>query len=373
MTALRPTRAEISLDALRHNLATLRQLVGPGVGIMAVVKADAYGHGGVAVARALEAERVDWLGVALPEEGLEVRAAGVATPILCLGGFWPGQEHDVVAAGLTPAIYRVDQLDTLNAAAAAAGKQVAFHLKVDTGMGRLGVPAAALDDFVSGLGRFTHCECEGLMTHFASSDVPGLIAYSEQQLARYHDAAALLERHGIALRWRHLANSATTHAFPEARGNLVRPGATLYGFKRDVLAPRPPDLDLRPVMRLRSTVEFLKRVGAGESLGYGCTFTTARDSIVATIPIGYADGVRRALSNCGQVLVHGSPAPIIGRVSMDLTLIDVTDIDGVSLGDEVVLFGEDALRVEHVAATAGTISYEVTCGVSKRVPRVYAG
>jgi alanine racemase len=370
MTGLRPTRAEISLANLRHNFRTVADLVGPEVAVMGVVKANAYGHGAVEVAGSLAAEGASWLGVALPEEGIALREAGIDLPILCLGGFWDGQEALVLDYGLTPAVSRADQLVRLDAEAGRRGVTAVYHLKVDTGMGRLGVPAAGLEAFLAAAATLRRVACEGLMTHLSSADTPALDEFTRGQIARYHDVLELVERHGLAPRWRHLASGAGAHAFPEARGNLVRPGAVLYGLKRDILAPKPPDLPLRPVMRLVTRVEHLKRVPAGTPLGYGCTFATERESVVATVPAGYADGVRRALSNRGWVGVRGDRAPIVGRVSMDLTILDVTGVEDAALGDEVVVFGEGGPAVEEVAETAGTISYEITCGVSSRVPRL---
>ena len=367
-TGTRPTRAEVSLESVRHNFRVVRDLV--GVDVLGVVKANAYGHGAVEVARALVDEGAAWLGVALPEEGVALREAGLDAPILCMGGFWDRQEALVLDFDLTPGVSRADQLARLDAEAARRGRTAAFHLKVDTGMGRLGVPAADLDAFLASAARLGHVACEGLMTHLSSADTPALDAFTREQIDRFHDALDLLGRHGIEPRWRHLANGAAAHAFPEARGNLVRPGAVLYGLKRDILAPVEPDLDLRPAMRFVTSVEHLKTVPAGTPLGYGCTFATARESRIATVPAGYADGVRRALSNRGTMGVGGGMAPIVGRVSMDLTILDVTDVADVALGDEVVVFGPGGPSAEETAATAGTISYEITCGVSARVPRV---
>lgn len=370
MTGLRPTRAEISVASLRHNFRVVGALVGPEVAVMGVVKANAYGHGMVDAARAFVVEGAAWLGVALPEEGVTLREAGIDTPILCLGGFWDGQARLLLDFGLTPAISRADQLERLDAEAGRRGVTAPYHLKVDTGMGRLGVPAAELDGFLSGAAALRRVECEGLMTHVSSADVPALDGFTREQISRYHDALALVERHGLAPRWRHLANGATTYAFPEARGNLVRPGAILYGLQRDTIAPAGPGLPLEPVMRLVSRIEHLKTVPAGTPLGYGCTFTTPRESRIATAPVGYADGVRRSLSNRGAMGVRGHLAPVVGRVSMDLTILDVTDVPDVALGDDVVAFGRGGPSAEEVAETAGTISYEITCGVSARVPRL---
>jgi alanine racemase len=367
----RPTRAEISLGSVRHNFDVVRGLVGPEVAVMGVVKADAYGHGAVPVARELAGAGAAWLGVALPEEGAALRAAGLELPILCMGGFWEGQEALVLDAELTPALYRVDQLERLDAEAGRRGVTARYHLKVDTGMGRLGVLAAELGAFLGRVARLRRVECEGLMTHLASSDVPDLAWYSRLQVERYGEALAAVEAAGLSPRWRHLANGASLHAFPEARGNLVRPGAILYGLRKDILSPDGPKVDLRPAMRFATRVERLERVPAGTRLGYGCTFETHRESAIATVPAGYADGVRRGLSNRGVAVVRGVRAPIAGRVSMDLTILDVTDVPGAALGDEAAFFGDGIVSAEDVAADAGTISYEITCGISARVPRVY--
>jgi alanine racemase len=367
----RPTRAEIALEHVRWNFEAVRALVGPDVSVLGVVKADAYGHGAVPVAETLAAAGAAWLGVALPEEGAALRAAGLDLPILCMGGFWDGQEGGVLDADLVPALYRVDQLERLDAEAGRRGTTARYHLKVDTGMGRLGVPAASLASFLDRVARLRRVECDGLMTHLASSDVPDLAWYSRLQVERYGEALAAVEAAGLSPRWRHLANSATSNAFPEARGNLVRPGAVLYGLRRDILSPEGPPMDLKPAMRFVTRVERLERVPSGTRLGYGCTFETARESAIATVPAGYADGVRRGLSNRGGAVVRGVRAPIVGRVSMDLTILDVTDVPGAALGDEAVFFGDGVISAEDVAAEVGTISYEITCGVSARVPRVY--
>jgi alanine racemase len=233
------------------------------------------------------------------------------------------------------------------------------------------VPAAELGPFLDRIARLRRVECEGLMTHLASSDVADLAWFSRLQVDRFEEALALAEASGLSPRWRHLANSATLHAFPEARGNLVRPGAVLYGLQGDILSPVGPRLELQPAMRFTTRIIQLKRVPAGARLGYGCTFETARESAIATVAAGYADGVRRGLSNRGVAVVRGRRAPIVGRVSMDLTILDVTDVEEVSLGDEAVFFGDGSVTVEEVAAAAGAISYEITCGISQRVPRVY--
>ena len=372
-TARRPTWAEIDLDALANNLCVIRESVGAEVKVMAAVKADAYGHGAVACARRLEAEGVDWFGVALPEEGIELRAAGITRPILCLGGFWEGQQNACLEQNLTPAIYRVEMIEGLDRAARESGVVADVHVKIDTGMGRLGVRSDDVAQFCDALSGFRHIQVDGLMTHLAAADDPGQ-DFTKAQLERFELAVRTFRERGYAPTYIHAANSAAAFAYPQARGNMVRPGGTLYGFSRDVLPPQIATPPLQAVMSPRSRIVLLKKVGKGEKLGYGCSYGTTRESLIATIPIGYDDGYRRALSSRGRVIVRGEFALVVGRVSMDLTLIDVTDVPGVSPGDRVTLIGRDgdlSITAEEVAEAAGTISYEITCGISTRVPREY--
>ncbi len=361
------------MPALKHNYLTIKSHLSAGAQLMAVVKANAYGHGAVECARALESIGADWFGVALVEEGIELRQAGIAQPIFCLGGFWRGQAEDVIARDLTVAVYRLDQAEELNERACALGRTVNFHLKIDTGMGRLGIQLDEVAEFARSLQQFDHIKLDGVMTHFADADSVEP-AYTEQQIARYDEAVGILRQLGFDPSWRHLANSAGIHAYPQSHGNLARVGAAMYGLSRDVLSPRLAPFDLRPVMSLHSRIVMLKTLPAGTSLGYGRAFTTARESLIATLPLGYADGLRRAHSNNGSVLVRGCFAPIVGRVSMDLTIIDVTDVPNVELGDEVILIGEQnglKISAEDLAERIGTISYEIVTGVSARVPRVF--
>ena len=370
----RPTWAEIDLGALASNFRAVKGLVGEGVGVMCVVKADAYGHGAVACARRLEGEGARWFAVALPEEGAELREAGVRAPVLCLGGFWEGQAELCVRHGLTPVIYRVDAAEALDRAARDAGRAAEIHVKIDTGTGRLGVRRGEAAEFAARLGGFKNLRVGGLLTHFAAADEPERDEFTGEQIEHFRAAAETFRAAGHAPAVEHLSNSAATFAHAAARGSLVRPGGVLYGLWRDVLQPKDRRAPLRPVMSLRTCVALLKRVPAGETLGYGRTFQLKRDSLIATLPAGYADGYPRALSNRGRVIVRGRFAPVVGRVSMDLTLLDVTDVPGVSLDDEVTLLGErDGLTIpaEELAKLCDTISYEITCGVSRRVPRRY--
>ncbi|MCA1635649.1 MAG: alanine racemase [Acidobacteria bacterium] len=369
----RPTWAEIDLDALAANFREVRRVVGGGVRVMGVLKADAYGHGAVACARRLDAEGAEWFGVATPEEGLELRRAGLGQRVLSFGGFWEGQAELCVRERIVPVVYRLDMAEALDAAARTAGVSAPVHVKVDTGMGRLGVRHDEAAEFASRLRALSHVRVEGLMTHFAAADEPGRDCFTEDQLKRFREAAAAFREHGHALVYEHMANSAAAFAHPEARGNMVRPGGVLYGLWRDVLPTLAEKPSLLPVMAVRSRVTLLKRVHRGETLGYGCSFEASREMLVATIPAGYHDGYARALSNRGRAILRGTYAPVVGRVSMDLTLVDVTGVRGVELGDRVTLLGTDgelSIPAEDVAKTAGTISYEITCGISARVPRL---
>lgn len=379
----RPTWAEIDLGALAANFrevrAAARRQRGPDFSMMSVVKADAYGHGAVRCARALASAGSDWFAVALPEEGVELREAGIKQPILVLGGFWEGQLGACLKHDLVPVIYRLDMAEALDRLARESGRAASAHVEVDTGMNRLGMRDENVAEFADALAKFSHVRVEGLMTHFAAADEPARDDFTKRQIARFGDARRTFVARGFELKYTHHSNSAGTLTLPRgAHVNLVRPGGVLYGLWRDVLPPTPESeafaRRLCAVLAWRTRVTLLKRVAAGETLGYGCTFETNRESLIATVPVGYHDGYPRSLSNRGHVIVRGRPAPIVGRVSMDVTIVDVTDVSGVQLGDVVTLIGRDGdeeLSAEAVAADAGTISYEITCGVGARVKRYY--
>jgi len=370
----RPTWAEVNLGAIRANLGALRGLMAPGIKVLGVVKADAYGHGMVPVARALESAGVDMLGIVMVEEGVRLREAGIALPILMMGSIPEDETEALVAHDLRPTVGDVETLERLDGAARAAGKRVAVHLKVDTGMNRLGVrseEAVALAERI--LGR-PSLALEGLYTHFACADTPGDRA-TREQLKRFRAVLAELDRRGIRAETIHAANSSALATMPETHFDMVRPGLALYG----ALACRAPDgLDLRPALALRSRVAHLKRVRRGEGVSYGHTWRAQRDSVVGLLPIGYGDGYPWALSNKGQVRIGEGPAarlaPVVGRVCMDATLVDLTDVPRPEVGLAATLIEADAespLRVSAVARLAGTIPYEILTGLAKRIPRVY--
>jgi alanine racemase len=370
----RPTWAEIDLDNLAFNFRSARKFVGTRLKYMAVVKADAYGHGSIECAKRLETEGADWFGVALPEEGVELRKAGIRKLILCFGGFWNGQELAALNYNLTPAVFDIDKARRLHEVAKGRGTAIAIHVKVDTGMGRIGVRYDQVSDFAEKLRELDHLRVEGVMTHFAAADDLGEREYTELQIKRFDEAVATFREKGFSPSYLDLANSPGAVANPGSRGNMVRLGGVLYGLGGDVLPEGIDKPELRPVMSLHTRIAQLKRVPAGETIGYGRTFSTQTDSLIATVPVGYEDGYRRSLSNVGRAIVGAEYVPVAGRISMDWTMLDVTGVDGVELGDEVVLIGRrgDArITAEDLARATGTISYEVTCSIDRRVPRVY--
>ncbi len=374
----RPTWATVNLDTLAKNFRSIRERVSSDVQIMSMVKADAYGHGAVQCARRLVVEGTDWFGVALPEEGVELREAGIQQPILCVGGFWNDQAALCLKERLTPVVYRMDMIEALDHAARDADITVDMHLKVDTGMGRLGFRWDQLADVVGDIGKFRNVRVDGVLTHFAAADDAACQPLTQDQIKRFNRSVALFREHGHQPRYLHLANSAAIYGTREAWGNMVRPGGALYGLWRDVLPISVADPKLSGIMSLHSQISLLKWVPAGETIGYGCTFEASRKSLIATLPIGYHDGYMRGLSNRSNVIVCGAFVPVVGRVSMDLTLIDVTDVSGVEVNDVVTLLGSPAgsvlnISAEELARVAGTLSYEVTCGIGQRVPRVYVG
>lgn len=366
--ALRPTRAEISIAAIAHNLGYVKSRCEAQV--LAVVKADAYGHGMARVAKGLAGQPgLLGFGVALAEEGLDLRLAGIGGPILVLNGVYGGAHRRVLDADLWPVVYDIDEV---RAFAEAADGPFGVHLKVDTGMSRLGVPFYELDAFLDALDGVPNARLDGVMTHLASADVDEDAAGAQtfEQLARFEQAMSAIRARGHAPKWVHAANSAGTLRFPRAQYDMVRTGVVLYGVSPDGQV----DAQLKPAMRLRSEVIALRHLRPGDAVGYNGTFVAERPLRLATVPVGYGDGIMRTLSNRGSMLVGGMRCPIVGNVSMDLTTLDVSEVEGVSVGDEVVILGEqgdEVIHAEELAGWAGTIGYEVLTNISRRVPRVY--
>jgi alanine racemase len=370
----RPTWTEINLDNLAFNFHSAKRFIGNAVKYMAVVKADGYGHGAVECARRLEAESIDWFGVALPEEGIELRKSGIRKLILCLGSFWEGQEIAILNYNLTPVIYRIENAESLNRAAEERGTSVDIHIKIDTGMGRIGVRFDEVAGFADRIKSLPALRLQGLMTHFASADDLGQNEFTALQIDRFNRAVSIFEEKGFHPVYKDLANSPGAVVHPESRQTMVRLGGILYGLGGDVLPKNVEKPELRPVLSLHSRIAHLKTVPEGETLGYGRTFRTEKESLIATIPIGYQDGYSRVLSNTGRVIVGGAVVPVVGRISMDWTLIDVSDVPNAGVGDEVILIGErDGLSIpaEELARKTDTISYEITCGINRRVVRRY--
>jgi alanine racemase len=359
--AVRPTRAEVNLAALRHNLRVVAKHAGaPARQVWPVLKADGYGHGAPAVARTLERAGAQGFCVALLEEAVELRDAGIRTPILVMGGY-QGAYEEVAHRRVIPVVYDAGQLESLGRATRAAGETIDVHLKVDTGMGRLGVRMEDLEAFAGRLATWPEIRVAGLMTHLACADAPDP-TFTNDQVARFEEATTRLERAGVKAPLRHAANSAAVLR-GQALYDLVRPGVAIFGVS-------PFSRELRPVMRVRSEIVDLRTIKAGETVGYGALFRATRETRIATLPIGYADGLSRQLSNKGHVVVRGVRAPIVGAISMDMSMIDVTDIAGVELRDEVTVLG-GGISAEEIAQHAGTIAWEVLTSISRRVPRFY--
>jgi alanine racemase len=366
----RPTMAQVNLDALTHNYAEVVRHA-EGRSILVVVKAGAYGHGSIPVSRRLLQLGADMLGVALVEEARELRAAGIHAPILVMGTEFPEQAEAVLELRLTPVLATMSFARALSAVAGTLKTNVPVHVKIDTGMGRIGIPPEEAPDFIAALGRLPGIDVQGLMTHFADADLRDK-EYASKQLDRFELLIAELSARGITIPVRHAANSAAILDYRRALFTMVRPGLMLYGY--NPLEAGVEKADLRPVLSLVTRVAFLKQVPTGVPISYGRTFVTKRKSLIATLPIGYADGYSRRLSNIGEALVRGVRVPVVGRVCMDMCMIDVTGVPGIAEGDSVVLIGSQAderITADDIAKKTGTIAYEVLCGISSRVPRIY--
>jgi len=383
--ATRPTWAEVSLTALRQNFRVVQKHVGANVTVCAVVKADAYGHGAVECSRALESEGARWLGVTSLDEAIPLREAGILANILLMTGFWRGEEAEIIRLRLTPTVWEPWHIEVMNAAASALGvAQQPVHLKVDTGMGRLGVAVEQLPAVLAALKAAKHLMLEGLSTHLASSEIMDAPSVAEQERA-FEIARKMVADAGMEPKFVHMANTAAVISRRETWADktgksMVRPGVALYGYYlpfqragREV-SGGTLRLPVKPILTWKTRILSLRNFGANQPLGYGATYVTKEPAHVAVLPVGYADGYNRQLSNRGRVIVREHYAPIVGRISMDLTLVDVTGIPGVAVGDEVILLGVgDGLSVDALehAELANSTPYEILCNISKRVPRRY--
>ncbi len=371
------TWAEVSLKSLADNFHAVQKHVGDAVTICAVVKADGYGHGAVESARALESEGAKWLGVTDAAEGWALRGAGTKARILLMTGIWKGEEDGIVAQNLTPTVWEPWHIELLERAAQKRQAVLPVHLKIDTGMNRLGAPTAALPLVCEKLAASHHLTLEGVSTHFASAEVLDS-EEAMRQAKRFEDGLELVQSYGLHPTFIHMGNSAAMSARPETWKTMVRPGIALYGYSLPFVrggeaAPVPP-LPLCPVLSWKTRVLTVKEVAAGEAVGYMGTFITKQRSRIAVLPVGYADGYPRLLSNRARVIVGGEYAPVVGRVSMDLTIVDVSQIRGVAVGDEVILIGksnEKTVDAVELARLCESVPYEILCGLSQRVPRVY--
>ena len=397
-TYSRPNWAEVARSALRHNFRALQKHVGPGVTICSVVKCDAYGHGYAECARVIEAEGGQWFGVTSTDEGVALREAGITGRVLILVGAWRGEEEDVLHYSLTPALSRIGELETFARAAQRIGfaRRVAVHLKVDTGMSRLGLPMPELESFAEELRQTPEIDLEGVFSHLASSEVlddPG----TENQIRHFDEVLRVLKQNGVDPPIRHLANSSAAIGRPESWHNFVRPGLAIYGYELPQIkrhgssSAAAKSLDLQPVLQWKTRVISLRDVPAGQALGYGGTYITSAAARIAVIAAGYGDGYSRknsyprnganALHANGpsgelrsSVLIRGQRAPVVGRVSMDLTSIDVSRVVGCEIGDEVVLIGrsgDEQITASDLARWSETLPYEVLCNLSERVLRRY--
>ncbi len=371
--------AEVNLDAIRHNLQALRKQLWKPTRIMAVVKADAYGHGVTHVAQHMLESGADYLAVSLLDEAIELRQLGIHAPILILSYTDPRRASEIVKYELTQTVYSTELLEALEQAGTYLGRLVRVHIKVDTGMSRLGLhPDQRGLDFVQAIARLAHIEVEGIFTHFASADEADP-TFTRLQFSRFLDFCEQLQKRGVQIPLRHCCNSAATLRFPEMHLDMVRPGLLLYGHLPDCCE------DFReaylPAMSLKSTVIMSKRIARGSSVSYGRIFTAEEERQILTIPIGYADGYSRRMSERAEVLIRGQRCPIVGRICMDSCMVDATELAGPvpEIGEEVLLFGrqrdpegrEQELQVEELATWADSVSYEMLCMIGKRVPRVY--
>lgn len=368
---MRNTWVEIDLSAIRHNIREIRRITSPQAEIMAVVKANAYGHGVVPVASTLLANGANSLAVAVPEEGIYLREQGISVPILLLGLTLPEQAEEIVRFNLTPTVATWESAAALSSTAVRLGRTVSVFVKIDTGMHRIGLQVDAAVSFIQNLLTLKGLAVQGLFTHFSMSDMRDK-SYTRRQFSGFEQVLAGLYRQGIKVPLKSTANSAAVLELPGTHLDIVRPGIILYGLAPS--AEVSASISLKPAMQFKTRVVYVKRLPSGSKISYGGTYTTPAEAVIATLPVGYADGYNRLLSNQGEVLIQGRRCPVVGRVCMDQITVDVTHLPTVSLGEEAVLFGKQGdaeISVNEIAQKLNTINYEVVCWVSGRVPRRY--
>ncbi len=365
--------AEIDLGALAYNMRSIRARTEKTAMVTAVIKSDAYGHGAVMAAETLLKNGADRFAVATVSEAVELRNAGITVPILILGATVAEEAEEIVRRDITPAVFTFEYAQALSAEAVRQSKTVTVHIKLDTGMSRIGYVAGADDNAVTDeiirISRLDNVFVEGIFSHLSTADESDH-AYTRAQFARFTAVCDLLEKKGVKIPVRHIANSAAIMMFPEMHLDMVRAGIVLYGYypSEEVDKSR---LAIKPVMSFKSRISYVKRPGAGRGVSYGNTFVTDEDTVVATVPVGYADGYSRIMSGKAEMLVNGEKFKVIGRICMDQCMIDVTNANNISIGDEVILFGSGGITADTVAGWLGTISYEALCMVGRRIPRVY--
>ena len=369
---IRPVWAEIDLDCIKHNMIEIRKQVKDKT-IIAIVKADAYGHGAIDVSTVLLENGADKLGVAVITEALELRESGIQAPILILGYTPLDFAEDLIRQNIEQTVYSLDYATKLSEVAVKEEKEVEIHIAIDTGMGRIGfLPNEEGLNDIEKISKLKNIKIKGIFTHFSSSDEADK-EYTMKQINKFKEFDKRLQELGIKIEEKHLSNSAAILDVEEAYFDAVRPGIIIYGYypSNEVMKEK---INLKPALTLKSNIVHVKALPKGEYISYGREFKTERESIIATLPIGYADGYTRALYKNGKVIINGKMAPIVGRICMDQCMIDVTDIEGVSVGDEVILIGEDKgvkFNADDIAKLLNTINYEVLCLIGKRVPRVY--
>ncbi|MBI5643477.1 MAG: alanine racemase [Deltaproteobacteria bacterium] len=367
----RPTSAIIDTGALKFNYAELEKKISGTTRIMAVVKANAYGHGDVEAARAFESAGCRFFGVATVEEGVKIRVGGIISPVIVLGGIYQGQIKETFEFDLTPVVFDIEIARAINSFALQQGLIKKVHVKIDTGMGRIGLMPKEIEGFFREFKTLSNLKAEAVLSHFVEAESPDK-EFTKRQLELFLKTVEQIKGMGVTPEFIDMANSAAAVDYAPSHLNLIRPGIMLYGsYPAKHFNDKIP---LKPALELKTRILHIKTIAAGSSVSYGRRFTAKRESVIATLPIGYGDGLPRKLTGTGEVLIRGKRAPIAGTVCMDLTMCDVTDIPGVAKGDEAVIIGrqgKEEIRAEEIAEKAGTISYEIFCNISPRVPRIY--
>jgi alanine racemase len=367
------TWAEIDTDALAHNFKEIRRVTSPSAKILAVVKADAYGHGVVEVTKTLIENGADCLAVACADEGKQLRRAGIELPILILGASSDVDCEDLVKYSLMPAVFSLDFAGELSRTAQRLNKKVKIHIKLDTGMSRIGFVAGINDDLLADsileIAKLPFIEIDGIFSHFSTSDETDR-SYTQLQFKRFMNVCGILEKKGLHIPTRHIANSAAIMMYPETHLDMVRAGVILYGLYPSEEVDRSR-IDLRPVMTVKSKITMVKTLEKNRGVSYGKTYITDHPTRIATVPIGYADGYTRLLSGSAKMVAKNKPVPVIGRICMDQCMIDVTNVNTINTGDEVIVFGADVVTADDLAGWIGSINYEIVCMISMRIPRIY--